>query len=361
MGERRTAGGWTRPIRARGLEGARITWEALRKVNDGDLEANTLLGTIYQRLGDLTRSDLAVRRALGGKDLRPHARAELQSLIGRNAKAAWLQQWRKEGLDGQTRRATALLSPSLAESSKAYEEGFRDDLNHFYSGVNALAMLTIEIELTKGLPQAWEDQFPDADEADRAMKARRKHAERLAAAVDSLAGRVKAIGTLRNVGHMDSHQRSRSAVVNAGQAAIRRPGYRRALAGAESFARNAACDQLMIYQDLGLLPESVAAALQVFDRPAEKKKAATPERIILFTGHRIDAADRKKPRFPPDKEGVAREAIKNAVAAEMTQPDWMRSVSRGEPVAAIFCSMKSAPNRAFRRNSCSAFPGRTCR
>ena len=102
----------------RAHEGGRITSEALRNLEGEDVEANTLLGTIYQRLGDLTRSDLAVRRALNGKDLRPHDRAELQSLIGRNAKAAWLMQWQDPALDQEKRRSTALLSPALAESGK---------------------------------------------------------------------------------------------------------------------------------------------------------------------------------------------------------------------------------------------------
>src|SRR5687768_10358473 len=40
---------------------------------------------------------------------------------------------------------------------------------------------------------------------------------------------------------------------------------------------------------------------------------ATPPRVILFTGHRVDAADRATPRFPADDEATAREAILAAV------------------------------------------------
>jgi hypothetical protein len=40
---------------------------------------------------------------------------------------------------------------------------------------------------------------------------------------------------------------------------------------------------------------------------------STPEHVILFTGHQIDDRGRGAPRFPPEKEGVAREAIKTAV------------------------------------------------
>ena len=41
------------------MELSRLVWERVRERNSHDLEANLLLGTIYQRLGDLVRSDQA--------------------------------------------------------------------------------------------------------------------------------------------------------------------------------------------------------------------------------------------------------------------------------------------------------------
>jgi len=46
------------------LEGALVTWEAIRSENDQDVEANTKLGAIRQRPGDLTGSDQALKRVL---------------------------------------------------------------------------------------------------------------------------------------------------------------------------------------------------------------------------------------------------------------------------------------------------------
>lgn len=37
---------------------------------------------------------------------------------------------------------------------------------------------------------------------------------------------------------------------------------------------------------------------------------------ILFTGHMIDAQDRKEPRFPAGKEAAARKAIRNSLSEE---------------------------------------------
>jgi hypothetical protein len=48
----------------------------------------------------------------------------------------------------------------------------------------------------------------------------------------------------------------------------------------------------------------------------EQKEEEMAPRVILFTGHRIDAPDRQKPRFPPDKEDQARTMILSAVSEE---------------------------------------------
>jgi hypothetical protein len=38
-----------------------------------------------------------------------------------------------------------------------------------------------------------------------------------------------------------------------------------------------------------------------------------PRNVFLFSGHMVDAADRKTPRFPPDKESVAAAAIEETL------------------------------------------------
>jgi hypothetical protein len=40
---------------------------------------------------------------------------------------------------------------------------------------------------------------------------------------------------------------------------------------------------------------------------------AIPRNVLLFSGHMIDAPGRKQPRFPADKEPLARDAIVNAL------------------------------------------------
>src|ERR1700710_557400 len=47
----------------------------------------------------------------------------------------------------------------------------------------------------------------------------------------------------------------------------------------------------------------------------------SPRKVVLFSGHMIDAPDRETPRFPPDKEPLAAQAIAEALANLHVGPD----------------------------------------
>ncbi|HLE83759.1 MAG TPA: hypothetical protein VJG13_05420, partial [Thermoanaerobaculia bacterium] len=73
-------------VKLKAHDDARITWERIRDVPGGDVEADIRLATVYQRLGDLVRSDQALERALAATGLDDLARAELLALRGSNEK-----------------------------------------------------------------------------------------------------------------------------------------------------------------------------------------------------------------------------------------------------------------------------------
>ncbi|HXO41618.1 MAG TPA: tetratricopeptide repeat-containing protein [Thermoanaerobaculia bacterium] len=323
---------------------ARITWEKIRRLDPLDREANSLLGTIYQRLGDLTQSDVALKRILDRKGLEPGARAEVHSLLGRNAKARWKNEWvgaKDEPL--QARRENALRSPYLEESYEAYARGFGNDLNHYYSGLNALAMLTIVLELARALPEVWNERFERETEAGSDLEARQAQKEKLAGAVElSLAAahtRLKyarlQLNETRDLISQDRPEEKTDFWVDISEAdlsflASKRParvadGYRRALSGVPDFAIGAARDQLRMYESLDILSANVQAALAAIGLVPEGDEQPTPRaathRTLLFTGHMVDAPGRESPRFPPDKEGLARQAIRKAIEEEQGRPE----------------------------------------
>ena len=300
------------------FRGARDTWEAVRKFDSEDLEANTLLGTIYQRLQDLKLSDQAIQRVLRRTDVSAQDRAEALTLKARNAKASWRARW--EGYPLETRRAEALRSPLLEESFEAYVSAFEEALNHFYSGLNALGMLKVLIELAAALPEVWAESFDSDEEAGRALERRREQSASLAAAVGiSLDATRKRLEREQRTDIWATISAADFTCLTSTRPSRVASAYRKAFADAPDFAQDAARAQLEMYQQLGVMEPNVVAALNVMTSspPASAPPPAVKVlKVLLFTGHRIDEKDRKEPRFPKEKEEVAREAIRKAIEAE---------------------------------------------
>ncbi len=298
-------------------EGARTTWEAVRKQDLLDEEANTRLGTIYQRLGDLAGSDQALQRVLSRKGLGKEGRAEVRSLLGSNAKTQWTAEWKRAATLAE-RQQIALRSAFLNDSLEHYEAGFKEDLNHFYSGLNTLAMLTFQAKLADALPEIWAEGFDDDGEAARELESRKKHIQKLSASVDL---------SLKAAAERLRRDQRTDIWVEIGEADLcfltsNRPGkvsstYRDALAGAQDFVSDVVRRQTNLYRDLDLLPENVQAVLSLVDTaPATEPSAITPKRVLLFTGHMIDAPNRPEPRFPASMVEVAKQKIAETIASE---------------------------------------------
>ena len=297
--------------------GAKATWQAVREYDDTDLEANMLLGTIFQRLGDLVSSDQAVERALQSEEISAGDRAEIRALMARNAKSQWEQTWVKL-TDVDSIQKAALSTPFLEKSFELYRQGFIEDRNHFYSGLNALAMVTIWTELAQAQPAIWQDGFDTVADGDQKLAKLKEWRADLAAGV-RLAIESRQVALQRTnkndvwleISTADLILLTSSRPARVGQA------YKKALSDASEQARDAVRRQLLRYQPLGILKEQAQAALENISPLAQQAKSReTPNRVILFTGHRIDPPNRSTPRFPAAKEKQAREMILAAVSRE---------------------------------------------
>ena len=302
-------------------EGARATWEAMRERLEGDHEIDLRLGTVYQRLRDLASSDLALKRAIDDPDITDRERAEAYALLGSNEKTRWMDAW-KDAPD-EDKHERALGSRYLEQAQDYYAEGFASDLNHFYSGINALALQTVLAELAKAHVDAWAIDFDSEDEAERALEKAESERRQLEGAVALSVERE-----LRRLSRLGKKDRWADITrADLGLLIVKKPErvarlYRKALEGAEDFSFDSVRRQLALYRDLGVLADNTAAALAELDR-LEQQAGITHARqdgvephVLLFTGHRIDAPGRTEPRFPADKEEAARAAILDTVATE---------------------------------------------
>ena len=75
------------------------------------------------------------------------------------------------------------------------------------------------------------------------------------------------------------------------------------------FALNSSLTQLRLLNDLGFRPDCVAAGIAAFERALNRLKPPAgqwrPRRVLLFSGHMVDASDRLNPRFPLAKAPLA--------------------------------------------------------
>src|SRR5262249_32448868 len=62
-------------------------------------------------------------------------------------------------------RRKAAMNGALRESYEAYQAAFSHDLNHFWSGLAALQMGTVFLDLSEGDDGAWQLTFDKDDEA----------------------------------------------------------------------------------------------------------------------------------------------------------------------------------------------------
>ena len=297
-------------------DGARVTWEAVRELEgEDDLEANTRLATVYQRLGDLVRSDQAIQRALKSGDADGWGRAELWALQGRNAKARWQPDW----AGAAEKQAAALRSPWLEKAAAAYEDGFAEDRNHFYSGVNALGLRQVETELARLLPDVWPERFDDSQDPAKELEALVAAQGKLAVAVEvSLASARRRLDRTGKIDVWTDLSEADLRLLTSSRPAAVANAYRRALAGQPGFVVDAARRQLELYRQLGVRTANVEAALQAFPPAAPPAAEGQRRRVVLFTGHMIDAPGRERPRFPATGEAAAREAIRAAMAEELS-------------------------------------------
>jgi len=303
---------------------ARDAWEAVRTRLDHDLEADLRLATVHQRLKNLSASDTAIERALSEHpDISPRQTAEALALKGSNAKERWTAGW--AGQPAATLAATALHSDHLQQACGAYNAAFDADLNHHYSGINALAMTRLQLDLASAQPEAWQDKFEADTDAARALDELKERVRDLEGAVQLSLRR----GEKREApGSEDARwvrcSQADALLLRKERAARVAAGYRRALEGAPAFFFDAVNRQWRMYAALGLFGETLAATQPVVDAleaaartqagaPVAAATEPPPDRVLLFTGHRIDDPGRAAPRFPAAMEGTARQALRAAV------------------------------------------------
>jgi hypothetical protein len=318
------------------FEGALDSYELIRGMYPDDDDANLALANIYERLykkskdpAMLLKSDQAIERVLAGRDLSANQRAEALALKGRNQKTRWRIEF--ASLGSVEERRGAAMNQSLRKSYEAYRDAFHQDLNHFYSGLAALQMGTIFLELSAEEGGTWMTTFDDDDQA-------RLYRMKMTATVAELKTIVRASveAGLKRLSPKDDArvwaevspadvlfltEDNPARVVNK---------YKAGVPKGKPFVWDAAKGQLELFANLGVREEmarKVITEIEAWLKQQEGDKKAAEEaeakakeekkkplHLIMFAGHRLDAPGRAEPRFPADRADKARQLIQEALA-----------------------------------------------
>jgi tetratricopeptide (TPR) repeat protein len=220
--------------------------------------------------------------------------AETWALLGRVEKDAWVASWRLPDASAERRIEDARYEDALLRAAIAcYQTAFRADPKHYYSGINALTLMRLYEHLTGdtvyrevGGIMAGAVRFAAECEED---------SEELYWAKVSLADLQVLVGDPRT-----TEAAYKDAVAN------NRDNW---------FALDSSREQLVLLQDLGFAKDNVKAGLAVFDRALQRLplpgRQWEPHRVLLFSGHMVDAPDRATPRFP---EGMVEAAADRILA-----------------------------------------------
>ncbi len=351
------------------IQGARLTWELVVARYPDDVEANTALSTIYQRLGDPARSEQALARVSRLSSLNASRLSQVRALQGRNLKARWVKDWKQAGAARcqssgvadnpeqaqRDREERALRSPLLQRACDAYADAFKADLNNSYAGLNALGLLIIQTDLAERQFDLWQSLVRRPEDARRELDEKKARVRTLIAtlqlSVESECDR------LRRAGGFDVWSEMLHAAVEAlvsAQPERVAQLYQNALLWAPLDAEQSMRSELQMYHDLGVgemawgsavglgtMKANVERALSVLRQEEARPPSDRPHRILLFTGLRVDpegsasaldagvesaapqnrAGDRPRPapRFPVDRVPDAKRAIREAVEAEARQ------------------------------------------
>jgi hypothetical protein len=299
-----------RQFKGKFLVSGRETWESVTRQEPLDPEANLILGTIHQRLGDLTQSDQCLQRVLENPAVRKEDRAEALALRGRNQKAMGRALWGDK--DQAAKRASVIGKGLFVLARDLCAEGFKRNLDHFYSGLNALALSVLLIELIGQEQEAWKETFDSDVKAAQAEEDLKTSRDRLAGAVGiSLEAAEEADLNSGNPDIWLAVSKADYLFLTAKRDAAAAAAYERVAIGLQPFERGAVRDQLEMFVEVNVRADRSRLCLQKLGAATESAPAL--RQVILFTGHMIDKPDRKEPRFPASDESRAQAAIENEV------------------------------------------------
>ncbi len=230
---------------------------------------------------------------------------EAQGILGRVYKDLWRVRWQEEPtLEARQRRAVE-RSQLAASAIRSYNAAFRRDLGSYYNGINVLALQALLDHLAQATGMVPADSgLADADAVAAVLRV----------AVGCALERARQAGDEEEV-TWASATLGELAVVE-GRADEARRCYAESLTPSVTYFQiRSMLSQLDLFRALGFQPQAADAAVGLLEEALQDVPGPGPaaRKVILASGHMIDAPDRPRPRFPPGKETAVRARIEQVL------------------------------------------------
>lgn len=288
-------------------EAAKPVLEEVLKIQPKHRDALTRLGLVLGRLGQINEAKVHMLQTaeLYKGD------TEAQGILGRVYKDLWKLEWQQlETLEARQHQAVS-TSTLIASAIRSYDHAVRRKFD-YYNGINVVSLF----KLLEHLKAATGEQPVDSKVKD----------------IDDLVSVVRfAAQNELDCSGLDTGQAGVWAAATLGELEVvlgntekARTLYRDAVYAPATtyFNIGSMLDQIYLFQNLGFRLEAIEAVKKVLEQRRNaleqkigglKKSEPRFKRIVVASGHMIDAPDRVKKglgkRFPPQKEGIVRERI----------------------------------------------------
>jgi len=287
------------------FEPAKAVLEELLALEPNNLSALTQIGLTLGRLGRINEAKVHMAGVVDKFAGDP----ESQGILGRIYKDMWRIEWDKPESSLEERQQDAIMNSSIAASAiRSYNFAQRRHLDSYYNGINAVSLVKLLDHLSAATGEAPIDaDIQDIDDLIVLVRIAAKAALEFAIKADNHEEAVWATATL---GELE---------LIAGDAGEARRYYQTAASrpGVSYFQVDSMLSQIRLFDRLGFRSDAVAAVTKVLEHRIQKFIKPQPrfEKVVLCSGHMIDAPDRKTPRFPPQKE----EAVRNQIASQLEE------------------------------------------
>jgi len=282
---------------------AKDVLEEVLSINPDHLDAQCQLGLVNARLG---RNALAMQQMEDVTRQNRH-NPEAQGILGRVYKDMWRVRWaQEEGLAERQRRAMANHGLAAAAIGSYFTAQERHP-DSYYNGINVvtLSALLMHLELVTG-QRAQRDENIDVTALAVVVRFAAQATLRLAREDNNRGEQIWSTATLGEL-----------AVV-AGNAEEARDKYGRActVPGVTFFNKQSMLEQLALMENLDFNASAVAAAREAIQvtLPAEDPRSPQFQKVLVFSGHMIDAPTRREARFPPAKEAAVKERLERILS-----------------------------------------------